>query len=267
MRQLLVRLVAALSVLALLCVTTAAPRVAFAAPAKAAIAEVHEKIDEGRVQFEALQYDAAIKEWSIAYSKAPSSSKKGQQLRAEIAESIAVAQEEAFELDKDPMRLEQAKALLLREADAIEKSDPVASSRLKSRAESLEQKLEREVDEETEPTPDTTAATWEQALGQDPELTRKYKTGTGLMAAGLVFLGASIGCSMVSLVFSTGGSPDAGIIMLIPAGIFIGTGAPMAIAGGVIRKNAKTEAERRVKTSLLPVLGPRYTGLSFAGSF
>ena len=115
-RPLVQRLLSPALSLAVACPTVLAtalvPATAQAAPAdddEAALAEARAMFERGRSKYDTFDYEGAIDLWQQAYSKVPESQAG---VRNAMVYNIALAQEKAFEVDKDVAHLRQAVLLL-----------------------------------------------------------------------------------------------------------------------------------------------------------
>jgi hypothetical protein len=212
------------SLAVILAVGVAWPSAVPAAEPVAGAADVDEArrlYDDGRARFDTLDYAGAIELWTKAYALLP----EGEQTRAvrnDLVYNIATAQEKAYELDGDPTHLRQARGLLDRYLTAFtEMYEPTPETRaevekVNARIAELDAKL-AEAGAATEPVPtpgpvmDPAAraredARWRQQeikrlLREDPELSRQYRGGTGMVAGGSVALGLGGVSGMVALMF------------------------------------------------------------------
>jgi hypothetical protein len=91
--------------------TAVVPSVAVASPAsdEAALAEARALFDRGRSKYDTFDYTGAIDLWQQAYAKVPDTQAG---VRNAMVYNIALAQEKAFEVDKDVGHLRQAVMLL-----------------------------------------------------------------------------------------------------------------------------------------------------------
>lgn len=88
------------------------PSTATAAPAadeEAQLAEAREMFERGRSKYDTFDYEGAIDVWQQAYAKVPQSQAG---VRNAMVYNIALAQEKAFDVDKDVAHLRQAVLLL-----------------------------------------------------------------------------------------------------------------------------------------------------------
>lgn len=92
--------------------TSLAPATATAAPANdedAALAEARAMFERGRAKYDTFDYEGAIDLWQQAMQKVPESQAG---VRNAMVYNIALAQEKAYEVDKDVAHLRQAVLLL-----------------------------------------------------------------------------------------------------------------------------------------------------------
>ncbi len=89
--------------------TASAATVAPATDEDAQLAEAREMFERGRSKYDTFDYEGAIDVWQQAYAKVPESQAG---VRNAMVYNIALAQEKAFDVDKDVAHLRQAVLLL-----------------------------------------------------------------------------------------------------------------------------------------------------------
>ncbi len=260
-RSLAQRLLSPALAVALACPTVAATalvptRARAAAPADddAALAEAREMFERGRSKYDTFDYEGAIDVWQQAYAKVPESQAG---VRNAMVYNIALAQEKAFEVDKDVAHLRQAVLLLDSWVDsykAMFKKTPETEAEVakaQARITELKARIEKiEAGEDTTTAPAAGAPapgnsiTFDTGYTPPPEVMREQKKAAasnkseGLIAAGwtvagigaLVFLsgiGGIVGSTQTNNNAGLGGSIGVTVLgagMLTTGGILLGKG-------------------------------------------
>jgi len=233
--------------------TSLAPTLARAeAPAddEAALAEAREMFERGRSKYDTFDYEGAIDLWQQAYAKVPESQAG---VRNAMVYNIALAQEKAFEVDKDVAHLRQAVLLLeswVASYKAMFKKTPETEAEVAKahdRIKELKERIKRiEAGEEpsAEPAAEGPAAAgssieFDTGYTPPPEVMREQKKAKasnrseGMIAAGwtlagiggLVFLGGIGGIAGTTSTGSRGVGASIGVTVV---------GAGLLTAGGIL---------------------------------
>jgi NAD(P)H-hydrate repair Nnr-like enzyme with NAD(P)H-hydrate dehydratase domain len=252
-----------------LALVLAAPATARATPPDDPVAQARDLYDSGRAKYETLDYAGAITDWTQAYAVLPAT-EDNRSVRNELAYNIASAQEKSFDLDGDVTHLRQARGLLERylgEFKSLYKPTPenkAESQRVAQRIAELDAKIATASrastgaaparDQKPAPTPaqqERAAARAKEAkarqlLATDPELSKRYRSGRGLVIGGGTLLGVGALLVAAGAYTFTSDAP-------IAAGALVATGVVVAIPGAVLlpiglkrMKGARTEARQRV---------------------
>lgn len=267
--------------------TSLAPTTALAAPAsdEAALEEARAMFERGRAKYDTFDYDGAIDLWQQAYAKVPDSQAG---VRNAMVYNIALAQEKAYDVDKDVAHLRQAVLLLeswVASYKAMFKKTPeteaeVAKAQtriqeLKDRISAIESGTETTTPE-PEPTesgvPAASTITFDTGYNPPPEVRKQQEKARasneseGLVAigwtvaaiGGLIFLG---GVGTVAAVDSAAGRGGGG------AGIALG--GAMLIGGGVLLGVGykKKKEIKQGNYSFAPYANPNGAGAAFRMSF
>lgn len=112
--------------------------------------------DEGRARFDTFDYEGAVELWTQAYGQLPTDA---DEIRNKMVYNIATAQQLAYDVDRDPTHLRQAKLLLehyIKSYQALHVRTPETKAEVdkaRDRIASLQQRIERAESGEPEPEP------------------------------------------------------------------------------------------------------------------
>lgn len=259
-RPLVQRLISPTLAVALACpagvAVSFAPTTATAAPPaageEAQLAEAREMFERGRAKYDTFDYEGAIDVWQQAMAKVPESQAG---VRNAMVYNIALAQEKAYDVDKDVAHLRQAVLLLeqwVGSYKAMFKKTPETDAEVgkaQQRIEELNARIKRiEAGEDTtteaKPAEAGTSIEFDTGYTPPPEVMRQREKAKannrsqGLIAGGwtvgaiggLIFLGGAGG------IAGTAGAPGqdglgasigfavVGAAMLVTGGIMLGKG-------------------------------------------
>ena len=267
--------------------TSLAPTTAHAAPAsdEAALEEARALFERGRAKYDTFDYDGAIDLWQQAYAKVPDSQAG---VRNAMVYNIALAQEKAYDVNKDVAHLRQAVLLLeswVASYKAMFKKTPETEAEVgkaQARIQELKDRIAA-IENGTETTtaepapaeagvPAASTITFDTGYNPPPEVRKQQEKARarneseGLIAigwtvaaiGGLIFLG---GVGTVAAVDSSAGRGGGG------AGIAVG--GAMLIGGGVLL-GVGYKKKKQIKEgnySFAPYANPNGAGAAFRMSF
>jgi uncharacterized membrane protein len=282
----------------------AAPRIGWGAPGRkakeakeakttaeeeAALAEARDLFEQGKAKYDTFDYNGAIELWQLAYSKVPP---REAGVRHSMVYNIALAQEKAYDVDKDAQHLRQAVLLLeqwVKDFKAMYERTPETAAEVEKANERIAE-LKRKITiaeggsppppaedppaeaEEDDPPPPSSTIEFDSGYTPPPEVLRERRRqaaeneSEGLIAAGWAVGGigvlfAAAGAGTLAGVRNTAGRGGGG------GGL--GLGLSMIIAGSVLLGVGykKKKAVARGDYSIVPMIGPRIAGGSVTVSF
>ncbi len=266
------------------------PTTVVAAPApadeEAQLAEAREMFERGRSKYDTFDYEGAIDVWQQAMAKVPPSQAG---VRNAMVYNIALAQEKAYDVDKDVAHLRQAVLLLeqwVGSYKAMFKKTPETEAEVgkaQKRIENLNARIKRiEAGEDTTtvaPPPSETegggSIEFDTGYTPPPEVMREQKKAKannrseGMIAAGwtvggiggLVFLSGAAGTiGTASASDNTGLGASIGVLVF---------GAAMLVTGGVLLGKGYKEkkAIEQGQYSVAPYLNRQGGGAAFSMRF
>lgn len=268
---------------------------------EADIEQVRQLYEDGKAKFDTYDYDGAIELWTRAYGELDPT-EENREIRNNLVYNIATAQEKAFDLDTDITHLRQAKGLLeryLTEYKSLYRPTPEGRAEVAKVQARIREIDTRIAEAEGGPTTATapvpaapphdpgyeTAKLREQKVREllrtDPEISRQYKSGRGMVIGGSVSLGVGGLMGLGALAYG----PDAGSKSGRAAAIGVGSvGMALMVTGAVLlglgipkRKAAKEKAREKAasmtadgptaRVMITPTLGGGAFGLHVAGRF
>jgi hypothetical protein len=257
---------------------------------EAALAEARDLFEQGKAKYDTFDYNGAIALWQQAYSRVPP---REAGVRNAMVYNIALAQEKAYDIDKDAQHLRQAVMLLeqwVKDFKALYQKTPETAAEVakaNERIAELERKIaiaeggepppvaegeEGEPKEDDEPPP--SAIEFDSGYSPPPEVLRERRKqaaeneSEGLIAAGwavggigVLFTAAGIG-TLAGVRNTAGRGGGAG---------GLGLGLSMMIAGSVLLgvgyKKKKAVARGDYSIAPAPMFGPRLAGASLTVGF
>jgi len=250
------------------------------APSAAQATDVKELYDQGTARYETFDYAGAIAAWTQVYAMLGASEEE-RRFKASVLYSLGLAHEFAYGQDHDLRHLHQSVQLLqkhLAEMRALYPESPEGASHLaevEARVAAIEQRIAATA---TASVPQPTAVrvpvaprkpTARDVLRRDPELGAQYRRGRNLITAGAVTMGVGgvIAITTLSLFVQDrfGLYRSYEIAMGTIAGAAVVTGAVLLGIGVPMKRAALRTAESRL--TLLPVVGPQWTGISASAHF
>ncbi len=247
--------------------------------------EVKRIYSSGKVKYETKNYNGAIDDWTNALGMLPES-QENREIRNDLVYNIATAQEKAYDIDRDVAHLRTARALLVDFLEAYKSmyrpdEQTVAEfKRVNDRIALLDARIAEA--EQAGPAVPVQPKTEKRRLDlevkhilqTDPELSRQYKSGRGMVIGGAISLsiggvfllgaGAVSGLNDADTVSSRRRANRNLAIALAVVGLAgAAAGATLLGIGIPKRRRAKEAAVQRVVVS--PTFAPEAGGGRFVG--
>jgi hypothetical protein len=251
---------------------------------EAQLAEARDLFEQGKAKYDTFDYKGAIDLWQLAYSKVPT---REAGVRHAMVYNIALAQEKAYDIDKDASHLRQAVLLLeqwVRDFKTMYKKTPETEAEVNkanTRIAELKRKIaaaegtEPEPDpppveeptEEDDPPPPSTQIEFDSGYTPPPEvLQERRKQAAENESEGLIAAGWAVGG--IGLLFAAAGAGTlAGVRNTAGrggGGGGLGLGLSMIVAGSVLLgvgyKKKKAVARGDYSIVPAPILTPRMAG-------
>ena len=251
--------------------------------------QAQELFNSGADKFETADYAGAIEDWTEAYGLVPNLPDYGG-IKAKLIANIASAQEKAYEVDKEPSHLNQAKILLERYRDEIPEIYPTPAEREKELAWVDEHvaEIDAELDALAQAEADAEARRNAALAAKDAK-----PPGRTLIIAGSTFTGlgvAGLGTFAAGLALG-GGAEDISDLPTnetdargeryargrlgntlayvggISGGVLLVTGVALLAVGLKQRKAGAAQSEQAPSVTLAPMLGRERAGLALSGRF
>ncbi|MCA9711452.1 MAG: hypothetical protein KDK70_36780 [Myxococcales bacterium] len=245
----------------------------------------------GRAKFETADYAAAIELWTEAYAIVPDTA-DGNQVKVLLIFNIATAREKAFDVDRDPAQLRQAKILLGNFEASIDaiyvEGDEAEAERHKvqQRIAEIDARLAAYEQEQRDGAGDDHDDHDDQGEPPPPASTEPTSSGRGLIIGGAVAAGLGVGgLALMAAGLGMGAkandisdlAPDdidgrrdrfdrgrTGNALALAGGI---AGGVLVVTGAVLLGLGVRKRQRGGRTALVPTIVPQGSGLALRGRF
>lgn len=258
----------------------AAPAAPASAQEEKALADAHQMFEKGRAKYQTFDYGGAIDLWQQAYAKVPED-RAG--VRNAMVYNIALAQEKAYELDKDVAHLRQAVLLLeswVKRFKTMYKVTPETTlevDKAESRIADLKLKIGQIERGEAPVTPQTAVAPttqieFDSGYNPPPQVRRnRARLRAENRSEGLIAAGWTVGGIGVLIVLAGGAAVGAAKDRDASVGgaATLAFGASLVATGGILLGIGYKKRKRAAAGdyTFVPSFGPRYGGAAFSMRF